>query len=32
MMATYTIYPQAPNRCPVEFEGGDFWGHPGNSR
>ena len=28
MMATYTIYPPAPNSCPVEFGEGDFWSHP----
>jgi manganese oxidase len=28
MMATYTIYPPAPNSCPVEFAAGDFWSNP----
>ena len=28
MMATYTIYPLAPNSCPVEFAAGDFWDNP----
>jgi len=28
MMATYTIYPPAPNSCPIEFGEGDFWSNP----
>jgi manganese oxidase len=28
MMATYTIYPPAPNSCPVAFAAGDFWSNP----
>ncbi len=28
MMATYTIYPPAPNSCPIAFGGGDFWNNP----
>jgi len=28
MMATYTIYPPAPNSCPIAFGEGDFWNNP----